>query len=188
MEYQHTNRLIHETSPYLLQHAHNPVDWYPWKEEALEREGPQQRDAPTAIGEGVERTVGRRDERCVESNPEAAPAAPRDETGEDADDERRHQRVRRAAMPEGRAVRDVEMKRDDVDVGEERKGGEADHAKREGGRAASSVGARSEAAGGHSHRDVSEARHPGSGLHADDTHDVRDPVRVRELRGVGDLR
>ena len=29
MEHKHTNRLIHETSPYLLQHAHNPVDWYP---------------------------------------------------------------------------------------------------------------------------------------------------------------
>ncbi|MBT3269117.1 thioredoxin domain-containing protein [Candidatus Poribacteria bacterium] len=28
------NRLIHETSPYLLQHAHNPVDWYPWGDEA----------------------------------------------------------------------------------------------------------------------------------------------------------
>ena len=26
----HPNRLSHETSPYLLQHAHNPVDWYPW--------------------------------------------------------------------------------------------------------------------------------------------------------------
>lgn len=31
------NRLIHEKSPYLLQHAHNPVDWYPWCEEAFER-------------------------------------------------------------------------------------------------------------------------------------------------------
>ena len=31
------NRLIDETSPYLLQHAHNPVDWYPWGEEALAR-------------------------------------------------------------------------------------------------------------------------------------------------------
>ena len=31
-----TNRLIHETSPYLLQHAHNPVDWYPWEPEAFE--------------------------------------------------------------------------------------------------------------------------------------------------------
>src|SRR5438874_2211280 len=32
---QHTNRLAHEKSPYLLQHAHNPVDWYPWGEEAF---------------------------------------------------------------------------------------------------------------------------------------------------------
>jgi uncharacterized protein YyaL (SSP411 family) len=30
-----TNHLIHETSPYLLQHAHNPVEWYPWGEEAF---------------------------------------------------------------------------------------------------------------------------------------------------------
>jgi len=30
-----TNRLIHSASPYLLQHAHNPVDWYPWGEEAI---------------------------------------------------------------------------------------------------------------------------------------------------------
>ncbi len=33
----HTNHLIHENSPYLLQHAHNPVDWYPWDKEALEK-------------------------------------------------------------------------------------------------------------------------------------------------------
>jgi uncharacterized protein YyaL (SSP411 family) len=32
---KHTNRLARETSPYLLQHAHNPVDWYPWGEEAF---------------------------------------------------------------------------------------------------------------------------------------------------------
>jgi uncharacterized protein YyaL (SSP411 family) len=31
------NRLINESSPYLLQHAHNPVDWYPWGKEALEK-------------------------------------------------------------------------------------------------------------------------------------------------------
>ncbi|MBA2734045.1 MAG: thioredoxin domain-containing protein [Acidobacteria bacterium] len=36
-EHKHTNRLSKETSPYLLQHAHNPVDWYPWGEEALEQ-------------------------------------------------------------------------------------------------------------------------------------------------------
>jgi len=33
----HTNRLAKEKSPYLLQHAHNPVDWYPWGEEAFEK-------------------------------------------------------------------------------------------------------------------------------------------------------
>jgi uncharacterized protein len=32
---EHTNRLAQEKSPYLLQHAHNPVDWYPWGEEAF---------------------------------------------------------------------------------------------------------------------------------------------------------
>lgn len=36
-EHKHTNRLIDETSPYLLQHAHNPVDWYPWGDEAFEK-------------------------------------------------------------------------------------------------------------------------------------------------------
>ncbi len=36
-EHAHTNRLIDETSPYLLQHAHNPVDWHPWGDEALEK-------------------------------------------------------------------------------------------------------------------------------------------------------
>ena len=34
-KHQHTNALIHESSPYLLQHAHNPVDWAPWNEETL---------------------------------------------------------------------------------------------------------------------------------------------------------
>ncbi|HEX8676164.1 MAG TPA: thioredoxin domain-containing protein, partial [Segetibacter sp.] len=33
----HTNELIHESSPYLLQHAHNPVDWHPWGEKALKK-------------------------------------------------------------------------------------------------------------------------------------------------------
>ena len=36
-EHKYTNRLIHEKSPYLLQHAHNPVDWYPWGSEPLEK-------------------------------------------------------------------------------------------------------------------------------------------------------
>lgn len=34
---KNTNHLIHESSPYLLAHAHNPVDWYPWGDEALEK-------------------------------------------------------------------------------------------------------------------------------------------------------
>jgi len=34
---EHTNRLAQEKSPYLLQHAHNPVDWYPWGEDAFEK-------------------------------------------------------------------------------------------------------------------------------------------------------
>lgn len=34
---KYTNALAHETSPYLLQHAHNPVDWYPWGEEAIQK-------------------------------------------------------------------------------------------------------------------------------------------------------
>ena len=34
---KYTNQLIHESSPYLLQHAHNPVNWYPWGTEALEK-------------------------------------------------------------------------------------------------------------------------------------------------------
>ena len=35
-QHEYTNALINETSPYLLQHAHNPVDWRPWSQEALE--------------------------------------------------------------------------------------------------------------------------------------------------------
>jgi len=47
---QHTNRLIHETSPYLLQHAHNPVDWYPWGEEALARARREDKPILVSIG------------------------------------------------------------------------------------------------------------------------------------------
>ena len=36
-EHKYTNKLIGESSPYLLQHAHNPVNWYPWGKEALEK-------------------------------------------------------------------------------------------------------------------------------------------------------
>ena len=36
-QYKHTNALVNETSPYLLQHAHNPVDWHPWNEQTLDK-------------------------------------------------------------------------------------------------------------------------------------------------------
>ena len=45
-----SNRLIHETSPYLLQHAHNPVDWYPWGVEALQKAIEENRMILVSIG------------------------------------------------------------------------------------------------------------------------------------------
>src|SRR4029078_6523972 len=47
---KHTNRLIHETSPYLLQHAHNPVDWRPWGDEAFALARSQDRPVFLSIG------------------------------------------------------------------------------------------------------------------------------------------
>ena len=47
---KHTNRLIDETSPYLLQHAHNPVDWYPWGDEAFERAKKEDKPVFLSIG------------------------------------------------------------------------------------------------------------------------------------------
>jgi uncharacterized protein len=44
------NRLAHETSPYLLQHADNPVDWYPWGEEALSRARAEDKPILLSIG------------------------------------------------------------------------------------------------------------------------------------------
>jgi len=46
----HINHLIHETSPYLLQHAHNPVDWYPWGEEALQKARTEDKPIFLSIG------------------------------------------------------------------------------------------------------------------------------------------
>jgi hypothetical protein len=46
----HTNRLAQETSPYLLQHAHNPVDWYPWGEQAFARARAEDRPLLLSVG------------------------------------------------------------------------------------------------------------------------------------------
>ena len=45
-----SNRLINEKSPYLLQHAHNPVDWYPWGEEAFEKARAEDKPIFLSIG------------------------------------------------------------------------------------------------------------------------------------------
>ncbi|MGZ8487927.1 MAG: thioredoxin domain-containing protein [Candidatus Binatia bacterium] len=50
MEHKHTNRLIHETSPYLLQHAHNPVDWYGWGEDAFQKAKAEDKPILLSIG------------------------------------------------------------------------------------------------------------------------------------------
>jgi uncharacterized protein YyaL (SSP411 family) len=44
------NRLVNETSPYLLQHAHNPVDWYPWGEEAIQQAQKENKPILVSIG------------------------------------------------------------------------------------------------------------------------------------------
>jgi uncharacterized protein YyaL (SSP411 family) len=49
-KHSYTNRLIHEKSPYLLQHAHNPVDWYPWGEEAFQAAREQDKPIFLSIG------------------------------------------------------------------------------------------------------------------------------------------
>jgi uncharacterized protein YyaL (SSP411 family) len=45
-----TNRLANETSPYLLQHAHNPVDWYPWGDEAFAKAKAEDKPVFLSIG------------------------------------------------------------------------------------------------------------------------------------------
>ena len=50
VHFKHTNRLIHEKSPYLLQHAHNPVDWYPWGEDAFEKAKKENKSIFLSIG------------------------------------------------------------------------------------------------------------------------------------------
>jgi uncharacterized protein YyaL (SSP411 family) len=50
MDYNYTNKLIDETSPYLLQHAHNPVNWYPWGEEAFAKAKAENKLVLVSIG------------------------------------------------------------------------------------------------------------------------------------------
>ena len=50
MNHSYTNALINETSPYLLQHAHNPVNWYPWSKEALTKAKQQNKLIIISVG------------------------------------------------------------------------------------------------------------------------------------------
>src|SRR5438132_14436396 len=47
---KYTNHLATETSPYLRQHAHNPVEWYPWGTEALERARVEKKPIHLSVG------------------------------------------------------------------------------------------------------------------------------------------
>jgi len=44
------NKLIYESSPYLKQHAYNPVNWYPWGDEAFEKAGSEDKPIFLSIG------------------------------------------------------------------------------------------------------------------------------------------
>src|SRR5688572_3540813 len=72
---KHTNRLIESTSPYLLQHAHNPVDWYEWSEEALMRAKQENKPILVSIGYSschwchvMEREVFEKEEMAAKMN------------------------------------------------------------------------------------------------------------------------
>src|SRR5579871_5788196 len=54
--YKYTNRLIHEKSPYLLQHAHNPVDWYPWARKPSRR--PRRMTSPSSCPSAIPPAIG----------------------------------------------------------------------------------------------------------------------------------
>ena len=47
---KYSNKLVHETSPYLLQHAHNPVEWYPWGDEAFAKAKEEDKPVLVSIG------------------------------------------------------------------------------------------------------------------------------------------
>ena len=49
-DYAYPNRLTNEQSPYLLQHAYNPVDWYPWGDEAFNKAKEEDKPVFLSIG------------------------------------------------------------------------------------------------------------------------------------------
>lgn len=71
MEHPYTNDLIHESSPYLLQHAHNPVDWKPWNEEVLAYAQKENKPLLISIGYAACHWCHVMEEECFE-DPEVA--------------------------------------------------------------------------------------------------------------------
>src|SRR5262249_50338212 len=67
----HTNLLTHSASPYLLQHAHNPVDWYPWGEEADKKAKKEKKLSLLSIGDSTHYWCHVA-ERTIYSNPAIA--------------------------------------------------------------------------------------------------------------------
>src|SRR5262245_52290889 len=63
---KYTNRLVNETSPYLLQHAHNPVDWHAWGEEAFKRARQEDKPIHLSIGYSACHWCHRMSEDCFE--------------------------------------------------------------------------------------------------------------------------
>ena len=49
-QHQYSNDLVNESSPYLLQHAYNPVNWYPWGEKALNKAAKEQKLMVISVG------------------------------------------------------------------------------------------------------------------------------------------
>jgi hypothetical protein len=64
---KYTNALIQETSPYLLQHAHNPVDWYPWSEAAFAKAKAEDKPIHLSIGYSACHWCHRLSEDCFEN-------------------------------------------------------------------------------------------------------------------------
>ena len=49
-QFQYTNQLVNESSPYLLQHAHNPVNWHAWNEQTLQKAKDENKPIIVSIG------------------------------------------------------------------------------------------------------------------------------------------
>ena len=56
-EHKYTNRLANEPSPYLEQHKHNPVDWYPWGDEAFKKAKDEDKPILLSIGYSIQEVV-----------------------------------------------------------------------------------------------------------------------------------